>query len=88
METIISDATRRNWDKLSVNIDNKLKSRANKQKSTKRIIPVEYLLDNDKIGLIKQIIEFHSESRIQDIIYHVAKELLQNENIHERQSVR
>ena len=39
METIISDATRRNWDKLSVNIDNKLKSRANKQKSTKRIIP-------------------------------------------------
>lgn len=88
METIISDATRRNWDKLSVNIDNKLKSRANKQKSTKRIIPVEYLLDNDKIGLIKQIIEFHSENRIQDIIYHVAKELLQNENIHERQSVR
>lgn len=87
MENNISDATRRNWDKLSVNIDNKLKTRANKQKSTKRIIPVEYLLDSDRIELIKKIIELHSKDRTPDIIYRAAEELLQSENIYKRQVI-
>lgn len=88
MESIISDATRRNWNKLSVTADNKLKSRANKQKSTKRIIPVEYLMDNIKIELIKKIIKNHSKNRIQDIIYYIAEKWLEKERVCHRQSVK
>ena len=40
----ISDATRRNWKKLHTNPDGKLTSRANKQKSSRQILPIEYLV--------------------------------------------
>ena len=52
MENIISEATKRNWEKLSVSGEDNLKSRANKQKSEKRIIQVEYLADVKKISFI------------------------------------
>ncbi|MGT2866538.1 TaqI-like C-terminal specificity domain-containing protein [Streptococcus fryi] len=86
MENIISDATRRNWGKLSVNIDDKLKSRANKQKSLKKIIPVEYLQDTDKINLIEKISETYTGA-VTEAIYSIAVSLLQIEGIYERQSV-
>lgn len=86
MENIISDATRRNWDRLSVNTDGKLKSRANKQKSLKKIIPVEYLQDTDKINLIEKISETYTGT-VTEIIYNIAVSLLQIEGIYERPSV-
>lgn len=87
MENIISDATRRNWDKLSVNADGKLKSRANKQKSLKKIIPVEYLVDTNKIKLIERISELYKEYSTPEVIYNIAVNLLQIEGIFNRQSV-
>ena len=87
MGNIISDATRRNWDKLSVNTDGKLKSRANKQKSLKKIIPVEYLTDTNKIKLIERISELYKENSITEVIYNIAVSLLQIEGIFNRQSV-
>lgn len=87
MENIISDATRRNWDRLSVSTDGKLTSRANKQKSLKKIIPVEYLLDTAKIKLIEKICESYIGYSVPEIIYSIAVILLQSEGICERQSV-
>ena len=46
----ISDATRRNWEKLHTDPDGKLTARANKQKSSKRILPVEYLIHPQNAG--------------------------------------
>ena len=87
MENIISDATRRNWDRLSVNTGGKLKSRANKQKSLKKIIPVEYLADTNKIKLIERISELYKENSTPEVIYNIAVNLLQIEGIFNRQSV-
>lgn len=87
MENIISDATRRNWDRLSVNTDGKLKSRANKQKSLKKIIPVEYLAYTNKIKLIERISELYKENSTPEVIYNIAVNLLQIEGIFNRQSV-
>lgn len=87
MENIISDATKRNWDRLSVNADGKLKSFANKQKSIKRIIPVEYIADDIIFDFIKEVSEVYGDLNIPDIIYHVATNLLQDANIYERNTV-
>lgn len=87
METIISDATKRNWIKLSVDTDNKLKSRANKQKSEKKIVPVEYLSSNEDVKIIEKMADVFSQYSISDVIYNVAESLLIAESIHERQSV-
>lgn len=87
MENIISEATKRNWEKLSVSGEDKLKSRANKQKSEKRIIPVEYLADGNKISFIKEIVETYNIEEIPDIIFSLAEDLLALAGVENRKIV-
>lgn len=52
----VSEATKRNWEKLGVNTtEGKLVSRANKRLSTKRITPVEYFDSKSNIKKIEDI---------------------------------
>lgn len=55
--TLISEATRRNWEKLNSSIDDgKLRSRANKKLSRKKIIPYEYLEHKSNRSLLDTVI--------------------------------
>lgn len=88
MKYTVSKATNRNWKRLSVDTVDRLKSRANKQKSEKRIIPAEYLTDKKRLAFIKYISETYSNHSIPDIIYEVAKKQIIYEGIENRTEVK
>lgn len=89
MKYTISEATKQNWKRLSVDIeDNKLKSRANKQKSTKKIIPVEYLNSKTTIDFVKKIRDSCKNNQIYEVIFSVAIKMLKQEGIYSRKSVK
>lgn len=89
MKYTISEATKQNWKRLSVdNKDNKLKSRANKQKSTKKIIPVEYLNSKTNIDFVKKIGDSCKNNQICEVIFSVAIKMLKQEGIYSRKSVK
>lgn len=52
----VSDATKRNWERLNTDAEGRLESRANKRNSRKRILPVEYFSDKKNIGTILEIL--------------------------------
>lgn len=70
----ISKTTRKNWEKLKVNEnEKKLDSRANKTKSQKKIIPVELFLHKKNIEKVKIILE-----KIKKIKNNNLKEIMHN----------
>lgn len=64
----ISTATRRNWNKLGYDENKRLRSRANKTCSVKKVIPENYL---NSIGELDSLVEELSTSgyRVEDIVY-------------------
>lgn len=54
----VSEATVKNWEKLSTNIDGGLTSRANKLRSTKRVEPVEYMFNPGNVISIRAIVDY------------------------------
>jgi Type I restriction-modification system methyltransferase subunit len=57
MEVIISQATKRNWERLNVTEErNKLTKRANKTNSQKTILPIEYFSNTGNIPKIEQLL--------------------------------
>ena len=50
---LISDATRRNRERLNADDSSKLQRRANKKKSTKTIVPLEYFSDKKNMVLYR-----------------------------------
>ena len=74
---LISSATRKNWIRLNIidqDSDKKLKSRANKTKSEKRIIPGEYFSNRETIQILDYILSL--DFPLESIIYSLALNLL------------
>jgi hypothetical protein len=74
MEILISQATRRNWDRLHVSgSKSKLTSRANKTHSNKTILPIEYFSDIKNLSMIEEILdEIRAwEYKLFDIMYSI-----------------
>ena len=74
----VSEATRRNWDKLNSDINVKLKSGANKRMSSKTILPVEYFRNRDNVNRIQIFVDSvkKGDRSITDVLYSVAINLL------------
>lgn len=64
---LISDATRRNWEKLHTEGFDKLKCRANKSLSKKRIVPDNYIHRNGLDSIARQLMSCTHSNR--DIFY-------------------
>lgn len=56
LNTLISNATMRNWDRLEYSVTNKLNSRANKKLSKKIIIPTEYFSNINNVKVVEEIL--------------------------------
>lgn len=88
---MISDLTKKNWERLNTDTENKLKSRANKTKSDKMVIPVEYFTNKENIKKVTNIANIVNENNIGigDAIYSICLKLIykfcdiKNTNINE-----
>ena len=79
----ISDATRRNWNKLNTNLEGRLTSRANKRESARRILPIEYFTNKDNITLINSLLDSIDEQNhnIFSVIFSLAINMLRKNNL-------
>lgn len=60
----VSDATIYNWKKCNVDVEGKLTKRANKQKSVKRILPIEYFSHKENVEAIQAILRCLDDKNI------------------------
>ena len=90
VEHNISLATARNWQRLNVASQNKLKTRANKTRSDKNIIPLEYFSYKENIALITDLINFIQSNHyaIDSVLYSLSINLLNKKNILQKQYVK
>lgn len=90
METSISKATIRNWQRLSTEKDTRLKSRANKTLSEKYIVPVEYYQRPKNKYFSSEIVDMMKTEQltIASVVYQIACELLSNAGILKHQHVK
>ena len=88
-KTTISEATSRNWERLHSNSSGRLMSRANKQLSTKTILPLEYFSNKENIADIQRFVNYCKEKNyaIADVIYTVGVNLLKKAGIFEKEHV-
>lgn len=88
-KSYISEATRRNWDRLSKTGELKLTARANKKMSNKQIVPVEYLINQKSIGVVESIVAFIKDNSysVEDAIFTLAVKMLKEKNIFEKENV-
>lgn len=77
MSRIISEATRRNWNRLNPDESLRLTKRANKKRSAKKIVPVEYFSNKDNQFVVSDILSLtdDSEFSITDILCSAAENL-------------
>ena len=83
MNQVISDATRRNWNRLNTSEGSRLTKRANKRLSSKKIVPIEYFVNknNQKIVVDLLAILDNSQYSIIDILCTVAESLFESVGI-------
>lgn len=84
MQYNISNATKKNWERLNVKYTNdKLKERANKSNSKKRFIPLEYLSKKSNMNFILNLIDFIQSENIGTLeaIHSLGINLLYKNNI-------
>lgn len=88
-KTTISEATSRNWKRLHSNGSGRLMSRANKQLSTKTIVPVEYFSNKDNVADIQRFVECCKEQNYsaEEVIYSVGIRLLKDAGVYEKPHV-
>ena len=88
-KTMISEATSRNWKRLHSNGSGRLMSRANKQLSTKTVVPVEYFSNKENVAVIQRFVAFCKEQNysIEEVIFSVGVRLLKEEGILEKEHV-
>ena len=86
---LVSDATSRNWKRLRTKGNGRLMSRANKQLSTKTILPLEYFSNKENIADIQWFVNFCKEQNysVEEVIYSVGVELLKEAGIIEKEHV-
>ena len=89
MQYGISDATARNWRKLNTKSNGRLTARANKRKSKKRILPLEYLSNENNASFVQKALDYIDDNRIDIIsaIFSLGVSLLKREGIYEKQHV-
>ena len=85
----ISEATSRNWARLHSDGSGRLMSRANKQLSTKTILPLEYFSNKENIADIQRFVAFCKEKnyKVEDVLYSVGVELLKKAGIYDKPHV-
>ena len=88
-KTTISEATSRNWKRLHSNGSGRLMSRANKQLSTKTILPLEYFSNKENIVDIQRFVTFCKERnyKVEDVLFSVGVKLLKEAGIYEKPHV-
>ena len=86
---IISEATSRNWKRLRSKKSGRLMARANKQLSTKTIVPLEYFSNKDNVADIQRFVSFCKEKghKVEEVIYSVGVMLLKDAGILEKPHV-
>lgn len=86
---IISEATSRNWKRLHSKSSGRLMSRANKQLSSKSILPWEYFSNKDNIADIQRFVAYCKEQnyKVEEVIYSVGVNLLKEAGILEKPHV-
>jgi type I restriction-modification system DNA methylase subunit len=85
----ISEATSRNWARLHSDSSGRLMSRANKQLSTKTVLPLEYFSNKENIADIQRFVTFCKEKnyKVEDVIYSMGVELLKKAKIFNKRHV-
>ena len=88
-KTTISEATSRNWRRLHSSSNGRLMSRANKQLSTKTVLPLEYFSNKENIADIQRFVTFCKEKnyKVEDVIYSMGVELLKKAKIFNKRHV-
>ena len=86
----ISDATIRNWEKLKPNMNGRLTTRANKRQSTKRVLPLEYLKNQDNIDFVQNTLDYIDENNIDifSAIISLGISLLKTNKLYEKSHVK
>ena len=86
----ISSATIRNWERLHTDPTGKLTARANKRKSVKRIIPVEYLANPINLTAVREILSLidSHDWAIEQVIYSLCYNLLKKAGLSEENHVK
>ena len=86
----ISTATIRNWEKLNTKTTGRLTTRANKRRSKKRVLPVEYITNKSNITFVQSILDYIDENDIAILpaIYSLGINLLKKYNIYQKQHVK
>lgn len=88
-KNMISEATGRNWQRLQTNGNGRLMSRANKQLSTKTILPVEYFSNRKNIAEIQWFVErcMKQGYTAEDVVFSMGMRLLNDAGISEKSHV-
>lgn len=89
MQYGISDATARNWGKLNTKSDGRLTTRANKRKSKKRVLPLEYISNKNNVSFVQKTLDYIDDNRldIMSAIFSLGISLLKRERLYEKQHV-
>ena len=79
----ISDATFQNWQRLRVDAETRLRHRANKSQSEKRIYPSEYVNSRESLKFADAVVDLSVKHQIsrEDVIFSLAVQLLENKQI-------
>lgn len=85
----ISDATVRNWEKLNTQSAGRLTTRANKRKSKKRILPLEYFSSKENVAFVQNMLDYIDENKldIMSAIFSLGVNLLKKAGLHEKMHV-
>lgn len=85
----ISYATIRNWRKLNVKSTDRLTTRANKRRSKRRVIPLEYVSNKENIAFVRTILDYIDENSIDimSAILSLGISLLKNAGIYKKKHV-
>lgn len=89
MESLISNATAKNWKRLKTDGSVRLTSRANKRCSKKKILPEECLLNRSNLAFVRRLVTLIEEERckIEEAIYSLAVALLRQKGILKKEHV-
>lgn len=85
----VSDATARNWEKLNTKSDGRLTTRANKRKSKKRLLPLEYINNKNNVSFVQKTLDYIDDNRldIMSSIFSLGISLLKRERLYKKQHV-
>lgn len=83
MNQVISDATRRNWNRLNTAESSRLTKRANKRLSSKKIVPVEYFANKNNQKTVMEILAVLDDAKytIMDVLCTIAENLFDDVGI-------